>query len=204
MAIKINTRQLNKLVMDAVKAELEERIINNKASIKIKLGEVFRTHMQNTPEYDSLVNDRGRLRYHFGLTDAKNKVDDIIREWSENIYFEIKKRPFRLEIGMVASDYRDVFRLFASDQETEKGQVLPWLSWLLIEGESPIVKGYGIRIGPSEASRTGFAVMVESKTKRKNWSVPEFAGTPDDNWVTRAIDGMGEDFIRALIDGLDV
>ncbi|MFM7852641.1 MAG: hypothetical protein ACKO96_12190, partial [Flammeovirgaceae bacterium] len=81
-------------------------------------------------------------------------------------------------------------------QTSEKGVLLPWLSWLLYEGVSPIVRGYDVKITGNIYSRTGGALMIKSN---KNWRVPgEFAGTVTDNWVTRAIDSIEKDIIASI------
>jgi hypothetical protein len=75
---------------------------------------------------------------------------------------------------------------------------LPWLQWLLLEGNATIVRNYTVSFGPNRFSRTGFALMRPSL---QSWKVPsEFAGTINDNWITRAIDGA-ESNIQKLLDG---
>ena len=51
-------------------------------------------------------------------------------------------------------------------------------------------------MGPNKFSRSGMALMVESN---KNWRVPsEFAGSPSNNWASRALDKI-EDKIQTQI-----
>ena len=71
-------------------------------------------------------------------------------------------------------------------QETEKGQELPWLEWLTNLGDAVIVRDYEVRAGFPKNSRTGDKIMI----KGKGWRVPpEHAGTEEDNFITRAIEG---------------
>ena len=70
-------------------------------------------------------------------------------------------------------------------QETEKGQMLPWLEWLTTLGDSVIVRDYEVKAGFPDRSRTGDKIMV----KGGGWRVPpEHAGTDGNNFITRAID----------------
>jgi hypothetical protein len=74
---------------------------------------------------------------------------------------------------------------------------LPWLEWLLLYGGKIIVRDYRVKMGSNNRSRTGMAVMVESSGS--NWRVPtEFAGTSNNNWVTRAINKIDNKILDIL------
>ena len=82
---------------------------------------------------------------------------------------------------------------------SNNGQHLPWLQWLLLEGNNAIVKNFDVKMGSYSQSRSGMAIMVSS---RDNWRVPpEFVGTISNNWTTRAIDRI-EDKIDILIENI--
>ena len=73
----------------------------------------------------------------------------------------------------------------ATVTDTQRNYKLPWLEWLLLQANTPIIRNYEVKIGPNPNSRTGMGVMVESNS---NWRVPpEFAGSEKNNWTTRAI-----------------
>ena len=77
-----------------------------------------------------------------------------------------------------------------------KGYTLPWLEWLLLQNNSPIIKNYEVEYGASPYSRSGLGIMVPSD---QDWRVPpEFAGSQDNNWTTRAV-GRSEAQIYKLI-----
>tara|TARA_E500000331_G_scaffold324950_1_gene341713 strand:+ start:20984 stop:21637 length:654 start_codon:yes stop_codon:yes gene_type:complete len=70
-------------------------------------------------------------------------------------------------------------------QETEKGQQLEWMKWLLTLGDAVIVRDYEVKAGFPKSSRTGDKIMV----KGSGWRVPpEHAGSEGNNFITRAID----------------
>lgn len=70
-------------------------------------------------------------------------------------------------------------------QETEKGQQLEWMKWLLTLGDAVIVRDYEVRAGFPDKSRTGDKIMV----KGSGWRVPpQHSGTEGNNFITRAID----------------
>lgn len=99
---------------------------------------------------------------------------------------------------MVDSSYKDVLVSQAANLITEKGQSLPWLEWLLRFGDKAIIRDYTIGVARNSArSRTGRAIMVKAASKR--WKVPsQFAGTAQNNFVTRAIDSIEPSIIKLV------
>ena len=90
--------------------------------------------------------------------------------------------------GLIYTDFASVI--------DDDGYVLPWLEWLLLEGQSIIVKNYEVLYTKSASSRSGMALMQPSKS---SWRVPsQFAGTEKNNWTTRAINSV-EDNIYIII-----
>jgi hypothetical protein len=73
---------------------------------------------------------------------------------------------------------------------------LPWLEWLLLKGNSIIVRNYNVKYGQNPRSRSGDAIMIDSTS---SWRVPpEFAGTTRDNWTTRALNRVDKDINRII------
>lgn len=151
--------------------------------------------LREEPEYASLVN--GSLRLEFGIP-STTSVDDIVEKLANTATASITPISIKgngLSGGFIltALEKQTMGGLIGDDSAiviTEKGDVLPWLRWLLYEGNKPIVKNYKVQIGPNPNSRTGMAIMVDSAT---NWRVPPaFAGTTNSNWVTRAVDRISD------------
>jgi hypothetical protein len=88
-----------------------------------------------------------------------------------------------ITIEAIRADYADVLALPDSTLITpEHGYVLPWLQWLLLEGNKTIIEHFKVQFG--SWGRTGGAIM----RKGGSWHVPpEHAGTINDNFITRAI-----------------
>lgn len=160
--------------------------------IRTQLPPLIRSILQNTPEYSSLVS--GQLRYEFGINDAASKINQILDIWSNNVNIEYKGPTISgnqikgfFSVSLIRSDFNDVLSSDASFvMDNLRGYQLPWLEWLLLEGNKIIVQKQEVVLAPSKFSRTGYALMRPSN---KSWKVPsEFAGTIRDNWITRAID----------------
>jgi hypothetical protein len=81
---------------------------------------------------------------------------------------------------------------------------IDWLKWLLTSGAEPVIFGYRVKFGNFPTSRTGQAIMVPKNGGA--WGVPaEFAGTANDNWITRNLDLFRpkiEEIINSMMKGL--
>lgn len=144
-----------------------------------------------------------RLAQEIGVPDIESRVRGIVGRWVNSIV--IKFSPYKrlgLNIGGVfrivgiQADYEDVLPLSDAQFITENAKILPWLEWLLLEGGKSIVQDYTLGISPND-SRTGNLIMTSAQGK--SWSVPpEFSGTKNNNFLTRALDGINVE-IEAII-----
>jgi hypothetical protein len=149
----------------------------------------------STQEYQSLVGD-GELAKAFGLpqNDAISKLDEIIDTLANSIQVKFVKFgngatgiTGGINVYAFAANFKDILSLSAATVTTNKGQVLPWLDWLLIQGDKIIIVDYDLVYGNYPSSRAGDAIMY--KKKGGIWRVPsQFAGDINNNWITRAID----------------
>lgn len=192
---------------DIAKALLpQSRQVMNKgiSNIRNALPSIVNKYIINSPEYASLTG--GVLKYELGIPDASNKVAGLLDIWSKNIDFKYSPpKVVRSQLvssfsaNMIRINFEDVlFTDLAVVQDSLRGYNLPWLQWLLLEGNSTIIENYQIIFGPNKASRTGNAIMRQ--TSSQSWKVPSlFSGTLSDNWITRAIADAGPE-IKDLLD----
>lgn len=193
---------INKLLID----DCNDFMKNALSKIKNELPNIVTESIMNTPEYNSLLN--GQLKYEFGIPDPATKISGLLQIWSTNIVYQYnkptivgKKIKGSFSANTIRVDFSDVlYTDYAEVQDYVDGYRLPWLQWLLLEGNKVIVKKQEVVLGPSNRSRTGFALMRSSNA---NWKVPsQYAGTESDNWITRAIDNaesrINELLTRAL------
>lgn len=134
------------------------------------------------------------LRGEFGIPvgSEKERIEAIINTISNNIEVVFNKfnnvgenleGTFRIQLDK--SVYDEIFNLAEGKVITEKGETLPWLKWLMTEGNNVIFDlGYSVLFKPG-FGRSQEAIMVESGGV---FIVnPRFAGTANDNWITRAL-----------------
>jgi len=178
-------------ILNALLTECERTIDKSIPDIRDKTKSALIDALKTEPEYNALKS--GILKLEFGIPNTEI-IDDIINKLANTINITKKTLTINnnglsggLTITAISSDIGDLLSdSSAMVVDTERGYSLPWLDWLLLKGNSIIVRNYTVKFGPSPASRTGEAIMVESN---KNWRVPaEFVGTEKNNWTTRAIE----------------
>ena len=195
--------EITKAILEALLPDVTDHM--NKAStfLQKNIPEIISKAIVSTPEYESLTS--GILRLELGIPDAQNKVHQLIEYWISNMQVSYSTPKItsgtiksKLSISMVKADFSDVLNKdFAEVVHNIDNYSLPWLRWLVLEGTMPLVKDHEVIIGPNARSRTGGAIM-KNKTGA-SWSVPSpFAGTQDDNWITRAINSASQDIDNLL------
>lgn len=200
--------EIKKQILQAISKQLEQAFIKTKNIIPEKIKILVSQALKNEPEYQSLVG--GNLRLEFGISDPSN-VDTVIEKLVNTIdvaYTQVKPLTNTLTgsitITMMKSD--DLGGVIYDDsavvKDDKNGYSLPWLEWLLLRGNSVIVKGYSVQFGPNPNSRSGSAVMVSSD---QSWRVPpQFVGDAKNNWTTRAIEKIDKeiiDLIKSTVEG---
>lgn len=164
-----------------------------KPKIESRVKELIITLLPRTETYKSLMN--GALQAHFGLTsnEVGGKLDDITKLIADSV--KVIATPFKynrtitggLEISAFYADFAYLTKSDAGHVTTKKGQPLPWLDWLLLQGDRIIITDYVIHFVSHPDSRSGQAFMVESTSGF--WRVPpEFSGTAANNWITRMLE----------------
>jgi len=193
--------QISKLIMDELKIILDKAINialpKISTEIKILIGESLR----NQPEYSSLMT--GTLKAELGISDATsiNSVIDALIETLAVQRNDIKVTNKGLSGGfsltmMKSDDMNGVIYTDAASVKDASGYSLPWLEWLLLKGNEILVKNYEVSYVSSPYSRSGMAIMIPSSN---SWRVPpQFAGSENDNWTTRAINSV-EDSVYKII-----
>lgn len=187
--------KFHKEVAREINLKLSSVIPGALAKIKQMLGNVVRERISMSPEYAAISG--GRFRGELGLPDGANRVLDIINIWAEGIVVTYVKGSGgglgAITIGILDSSWEDV--LGSSQAEltytSRRGaKTLEWLRWMLKEGSSIIVSQYDF-VPRTQSSRTGLGIMVK---RRGGWKIPsQLAGTDNDNFATRALEGIEKD-----------
>lgn len=158
-------------------------------SLRDTLGNIYR----QTQTYQSLVD--GRLAGHFGFFAGNGikKAEAIVRALQNSLFINYRPIVVRagyldggLTVKAIKSDLSDVLNLTEAEIVTpENGYILPWLEWLLLEGDRIIISDFSFepRLGSGRSLK---GIMIKSN---RPWRVPpEYSGTIRNNWLTRTIE----------------
>lgn len=195
--------QINSKILSAMIAYLQPIFDKVQSATQKILPTYVRQSLMAEPEYISLLS--GQLRSELGVPDADSRISRLFDAWSANV--NLRKSPLSSRAGrlsggfsldIVKSDFSDVLSLPESTViDDTSGSSIPWLRWLLLEGNKILVRNYTVQMGNNPRSRTGSAVMVSSQ--KINWRVPaQFAGTINNNWITRAIDRLDDSLLQQI------
>ena len=195
-------KEIEKAVLKALLDDASKIMTTASKRLTKKLPIIIETAITSQPEYSSLTG--GILKDQFGLTNPTTKIDSLLDIWS-NINVTYKKPTIsasqiksNLSIVAIKSDYSDALASAAAEQVTKKGQSLQWLDWLLNQGDRIIIKEYELVSGKGRAGKVGMRKNVKGK-----WGVPsQFAGSPNNNWITRAIQSVSSIIDRTLAEAL--
>lgn len=183
--------EINRLILQNIKQYLDTRIHKVANIVQTKLPPIIADGLRQEPEYASLLG--GELRAELGIPDI-SAIDSIIEIISNSIELESKS----LSIGRNGLKGGFILKIIRKENlggalDSSYGIVktdtidIPWLEWLCFKGNEILIKDYVVRYGPNPYSRSGLAIM--KKSEGSSWRVPpQFIGTENNNWITRAID----------------
>jgi hypothetical protein len=175
--------------------------------IKPEIKAIITQALMNSPTVKDLQS--GKLRDDFGLFGnlVETAVSNIIEVLVENINLQItgtgkkKKSGSSVNLKMMPDDISTLYSVAGGSYQTDKSETVNWLEWLLTRGSRVVVKDFWLFQHAKGKTRSGGKeIMVKiSKTKRDPFRVdPAHAGTPKDNFVTRAINSVKDDIMLVV------
>jgi len=194
-------KEINK----AIALHLNERINKNKNKTIKQIRNLIPNWIASSPEIQSL-NEEGitfSLNSQFGLPpgQASAATSAIITAVSNSVQVDLKRVPdnlkVTLEFGVQPVNFANLLSIPEGTVITQtNGTPLHWMDWLLNLGGTIIVAGYTYT--PEADGRSGGGTMNAGY----GWRVPpQFSGTPDDNFITRALANRGSQ-LAPILQGL--
>lgn len=196
-----SNEQITTLILDHLKSSISRVFDKSLPKIESSIKSIVRDALVSEPEYASLK--AGTLRAEFGIEYVEN-VDRVVEALVNtlNIQYDgvkISKNGLNTNILITMVKKDDISGIIFTDIANvidDKGYSLPWLRWLLLEGNKVIIQNYSVDYNNNPKSRSGMALMIQSD---KNWRVPtNFAGSTNNNWVTRAISKVEPQIIKTI------
>jgi hypothetical protein len=181
--------EMIKEILGVIAENINKAVRKAIPQFKPAVSPLVSTLIQASPEYQALLS--GRLKDELGLTTPDVALSAIVKAIIDSITIEYTDAKISgdvitgsLTLSLLRTDYSDIIPL-----QDLAGTPIPWLQWLLTAGDSIVVANYnvGLRQG-SSASRAGSVIMIPSG---QGYRVPpEFAGTENNNWLTRSLIGI--------------
>lgn len=202
MSVTINISQVaSDLLRELIKVMGPLFIDAGKNSTQF-VRDIIREELYNSPEYYAMIPG-GELYHEIGNPEIESDLAKIIGTLIQNI--EVIVKPPSLinntieasyEIRAIRSDFADILDLKESSFFTEKGRLLRWLSWMLLEGDNEIITGFMFIGGHEERSRTNYGIMVPGFGA--SWGIHQYGGVANDNWLTRASERILPELVREI------
>lgn len=202
-----NEKEIAKAIGQALAVEVDKRLVKVANSAKPKIQNLIRKGLLNSPEIRSLQG--GQLQAELGVPDTEERIRSLIDIWAGSVRASLRSAKLQggfiragLDIIAIKSDYSDVLSSSDAIYDTAGGQIIQWLEWLLIEGDKIIIRQYQVGLDVYGVSRTGLGrVMISNQSS--SWSVPpNFSGTADNNFVTKALDEIAPEIEQVIISEL--
>lgn len=200
MRIVESKGQLERKIKKALAEETNARIKKNLPKITKKIKSLIPIWIRQQPEVYSILSDGvfGSLNAQFGFLPGTSEpaIDAIINAISSTVQVEFKQDKNSLKGGVIfyiqSDDFYNLLSLPEAVIPTLSGS-LPWLYWLLIEGNKTIVSGYTYE--PDTSGRSGGGTMKLGQS----WRVPsQFAGNQTNNFITRALNDRDKELTEIL------
>lgn len=222
MAIKITLDKatINRKIKYALAKQLRERnyLSERCYQLSTEIQAFIVDKLIESPTYDSLVN--GSLRADFGLDDSEiNNLPNVVYSliyvpifFKDAVGYKGKLKNertiFELRIGIVPrfdTSYgrKSINNAIEGAQYYSNGHLIDWLTWLLFGGIEVVVEDYKVYYRPG-IGRSEMAVMHGPNGYFSFNVDPEFAGTVNNNWVTRILDKNKADIFDMIKDTIKV
>jgi hypothetical protein len=162
---------------------------------KSRIKSIARNAILSSPEMLALSG--GELGIDLGIPANQNPAPLIAEAVASSLVIDDpsfrvsgSKISGNIKINIQPNNFSNLLNQSFAYVATENGQSLPWLSWLLEEGDSVIVFDWSVEYGPF--GRSGGGHMVEGGAFTIN---PQYSGTQDDNFISRSLDNVAQKII---------
>jgi hypothetical protein len=195
---------IEKKIKTAIAEELNALIKKNFKTAQKRIESSVSGWVTSQPEVQSLLKEGvpNSLHAQFGLQAGQGLLSsiEVVNAIIASIEVRVRRVDAKLNTGIdfniQPENLRNLLGLPSGFTQTEDQDILPWLTWLLLEGSNTIV--YGYTYVPDLSGRSGGGTMEAGGS----WRIPpEFSGTIDDNFVTRALSNRDKE-LEGILRGI--
>ncbi len=195
-----SNKQITRLIYDAIAKEVNPRVKKNAPKVRDNIKALIPKWIAEQPEMQSIATGGSQsLAAQFGLPTGSRQliVDSIGTSVANSMTIEIKPLDKNLsgsiQFMIQPITYNNLLEQSLAKVTTKKGTILEWLDWLILRGTQMIIMGYTYE--PGTGGRSGGGTMAGGGS----WRVPpQYSGTINDNFITRALSGKDRELTSAL------
>lgn len=202
--------EIQKIVYEALCKEMNKHFRGMAAKLKPQFQKVVTSIFEKTETYESLLS--GELRGEFGFPSGTETraVKAILKAIKDDLWVGFNKFTTNgntieggITVFLVKATLEELFkepeashRVVANVDGYTSFFDIPWLEWLLVDGDRVIIQDYTFI--HKFAGRSAHGIMAATKKPQYFYRVhPGYAGTINDNWVTRTLDDYMVEFAQA-------
>jgi hypothetical protein len=187
--------QIENNILSALSKQFNSLLQSNKSKISNEIASLIPKWISDQPEIQSLLsNSTSSLVGQFGITDSPSSIvnsiiSSIVQSTSVSVVpYNTKLKNGGIDINIQPYDFSNLLSLPQGHSNYANGD-LHWLEWLLKRGDEIIVVGY--QYNPQTG--LGRSKLGNMKTGGSFRVPPEFSGTVDNNFITRALTGSDQE-----------
>ncbi|MDC0297109.1 hypothetical protein OAK92_00905 [Crocinitomicaceae bacterium] len=198
--------KIKKDLLKALATEANKVLASNVRRIEKEIKLAVARWVSSSDEFDAIETENAvnSLNAQLGLPAGQGAlaVEQIKQAVISSIEIELTSKKNKkidsisLTINVQPEDFRNILGLSSGVIVTDAGTGLEWLNWLINLGTSTVV--FGFSYTPSVDGRSGGGKMDSGGT----WRVPpQYAGTIDNNFITRTLNGKQRE-IQKILQGI--
>jgi hypothetical protein len=197
VSLSDSPESVGRKVLAAVRDELDSAFRRAAPAITRRVQDVCTDLIKGTDEYRSLLS--GELLAELGIPDVEARLRQVLLAVRRGV--GVRVQPTRvagdrvvggLSVDMVRSDFEDVLGLPAARYVSNGRYVIPWLQWLLVEGDRVVVTTHEVTYALTPTQRLRSRTRMALMRPGSGWRVPpEYSGTLSSNFISRAFDAPG-------------
>ena len=196
--------EFEKIVLNAITEAFGKALDKSIETIKEKTKKLVYKNIYDCNEMEAI--SEGSLRLELGLSSGQagsashNIAEAVIQSISVQKQKASKKSAGGLSLNIQPSSFSNILGVPDSSvsyfsKHYRRGVELEWLDWLLNRGDEIIVSKFSFV--PSGKGRLGGGRME----KGGSWRIsPQYAGTSEDNFITRALGESSQEEIASIIE----
>jgi hypothetical protein len=185
--------------------QIQKNIVSIQNKVKPQISSIILNELMNSNTVNSLL--AGKLKDDFGLFGnvVNVTVNNIVNTISQNIQIQITRSKkagsiLTIAVNLLPQNISELFSV-AGGSFPSKGGNVDWLEWLLTRGTQVIIGDYWLfpnAKGFTRSGGTSIMKRIESKPREPFRVDSNYAGSPDDNFITRAIESVADDILDAV------